>query len=276
MALPPRKREAPYACRRHRRDGRTAAGPGLAAVGGSVLVSPGNAGCLSSATNWVADLRSGMVQGMAGSGAGSVKVPDGGELTPKGRATRDRIVAAAADLMFEQGVAGTSLQDVQQAARVSGSQLYHYFGDKASLVHAVIAWQGETVLGHQWPWLSPARQPAGHPGMAGLRGEHDAPPRVPGRLPYRLARQRAVGPGPGGPVGPGRRLPALDQRRSATACRPCRTGESCEPMPTSPRLACALMAAVEGGLLLAKAQRDVAPLEAALDTVIDHIASLTA
>jgi TetR/AcrR family transcriptional regulator, transcriptional repressor for nem operon len=42
------------------------------------------------------------------------------------------------------------------------------------------------------------------------------------------------------------------------------------------RLACALMAAVEGGLLLAKAQRDVAPLEAALDTVIDHIASLAA
>ena len=80
----------------------------------------------------------------------SVKVPDAGELTPKGRATRDRIVAAAAELMFEQGVAG-ELQHVQQAARVSGSQLYHYFGDKASLVHAVIAWQGETVLGRQWP-----------------------------------------------------------------------------------------------------------------------------
>src|SRR5258707_2099488 len=91
---------------------------------------------------------------MAGKGAGTVKVPDAGELTPKGGATRDRIVAAAADLMFEQGVAGASLQEVQQAARVSGSQMYHYFGDKASLVHAVIAWQGETVLGGQWPWLS--------------------------------------------------------------------------------------------------------------------------
>ena len=99
---------------------------------------------------------------------GSVKVPDAGELTPKGRATRDRIVAAAAELMFEQGVAGTSLQDVQQAARVSGSQLYHYFGDKASLVHAVIAWQGETVLGRQWPWLSrdsTACRTSGHGGI---------------------------------------------------------------------------------------------------------------
>src|ERR1700729_1747821 len=91
---------------------------------------------------------------MAGSGTGSMRLQDGGELTSKGRATRDRIVAAAADLILEQGVAGTSLQDVQQAVRVSGSQLYHYFGDKASLVHAVIAWQGETVLGHQRPWLS--------------------------------------------------------------------------------------------------------------------------
>jgi TetR/AcrR family transcriptional repressor of nem operon len=43
-----------------------------------------------------------------------------------------------------------------------------------------------------------------------------------------------------------------------------------------PQLACALMAAAEGGLLLAKALRDVGPLEAALDTVIQHIASLTA
>src|SRR5580704_1031188 len=91
---------------------------------------------------------------MAGNGAGTVKVPNAGELTPKGRATRDRIVAAAADLMFEQGVAGTSLQDVQQAARASGSQMYHYFGDKASLTHAVIARQGETLLARQQPWLS--------------------------------------------------------------------------------------------------------------------------
>src|ERR1700691_6689706 len=91
---------------------------------------------------------------MTGNGAGSAKAQNVGELTPRGRATRDRIVAAAADLVFEQGVEGTSLQDVQQAARVSGSQLYHYFGDKASLTHAVIARQGETLLARQQPWLS--------------------------------------------------------------------------------------------------------------------------
>jgi hypothetical protein len=42
------------------------------------------------------------------------------------------------------------------------------------------------------------------------------------------------------------------------------------------QLASALFAAAEGGRLPAKAQRNVAPLEAALDAVIDPIASLTA
>src|ERR1700734_2745400 len=91
---------------------------------------------------------------MAGSGTGSMRLQDGGELTSKGRATRDRIVAAAADLMFEQGVAGTSLQDAQQAARASGSKMYPSFGDKPSLTHAVIARQGEPLLARQQPWLS--------------------------------------------------------------------------------------------------------------------------
>src|SRR5947209_17694530 len=59
-------------------------------------------------------------------------------LTPKGRATRERIVATAAQLMYDDGVAGTSLGDVQKAAGVGVSQVYHYFGDKDSLVRAVV------------------------------------------------------------------------------------------------------------------------------------------
>jgi hypothetical protein len=43
-------------------------------------------------------------------------------LTPKGRATRDRIVAVAAQLMFEHGVGSTSLADVQEAAGVAAVQ----------------------------------------------------------------------------------------------------------------------------------------------------------
>jgi len=41
------------------------------------------------------------------------------------------------------------------------------------------------------------------------------------------------------------------------------------------RLATALLAAVQGGLVLTKVHRDVAPLKAALDTMLEHISSLT-
>jgi TetR/AcrR family transcriptional regulator, transcriptional repressor for nem operon len=75
-------------------------------------------------------------------------------LTAKGRATRARIVDAAAHMVFERGVAGTSLDDVGTAARVGKSQLYHYFGDKAALMRAVIARQTEQVLNVQEPYLS--------------------------------------------------------------------------------------------------------------------------
>jgi TetR/AcrR family transcriptional repressor of nem operon len=204
-----------------------------------------------------------------------VKVPDAGELTPKGRATRERIVTAAADLMFEQGVAGTSLQDVQQAARVSGSQMYHYFGDKASLVRAVIAWQGESVLGRQWPWLSRLDS------LPGIRAWRDYVVSTMRRRECRggchigsLANELSD-------LDPAARsdLAAAFQRwisaiRDGLQVMQDR-GQLRADADVS-RLACALMAAVEGGLLLANAQRDVAPLEAALDTMIDHIASLMA
>ncbi|MCA1843258.1 MAG: TetR/AcrR family transcriptional regulator, partial [Actinobacteria bacterium] len=83
--------------------------------------------------------------------AGETARPPG--WTPKGQATRERIVEAAARLMFEQGVAGTTTEDVRAAAGVSSSQLYHYFADKRALVRAVIAYTTDVVLDAQQPWL---------------------------------------------------------------------------------------------------------------------------
>jgi AcrR family transcriptional regulator len=70
-------------------------------------------------------------------------------LTPKGERTRARIVAAAARLIYERGVAGTTLDDVKTAAEVSGSQMYHYFPDKDELVQAVITHQADVIAGNQ-------------------------------------------------------------------------------------------------------------------------------
>jgi TetR/AcrR family transcriptional repressor of nem operon len=73
----------------------------------------------------------------------------GSPITDQGRATRTRIVRAAAELIAERGVAGTSLDDVRAATKSSKSQLYHYFGDKRGLVRAVIDFQSAVVLGTQ-------------------------------------------------------------------------------------------------------------------------------
>ena len=63
---------------------------------------------------------------------------DASRLTRKGRATRARIIDAAARLMFARGIAGTSIDDVRGAAAVSGSQISHYFDDKRDLTRNVI------------------------------------------------------------------------------------------------------------------------------------------
>jgi TetR/AcrR family transcriptional repressor of nem operon len=68
-------------------------------------------------------------------------------LTPKGRATRERIVAAASELILEHGMEAAKLEDIQAVAHVSASQLYHYFADKSALILAVIDHQTDAVLG---------------------------------------------------------------------------------------------------------------------------------
>ncbi|MFI5908064.1 TetR/AcrR family transcriptional regulator [Dactylosporangium sp. NPDC051541] len=63
-------------------------------------------------------------------------------LTRKGLATRERILDAATALIAARGVAGTGTEDVRRAAGISGSQLYHYFESKQALIRAVIIRQG--------------------------------------------------------------------------------------------------------------------------------------
>lgn len=63
------------------------------------------------------------------------------KLTAKGQQTRQRIVAAASDLIDARGIAKTTLEDVRAEAKVSSSQIYHYFADKQSLILAVIEYQ---------------------------------------------------------------------------------------------------------------------------------------
>lgn len=74
--------------------------------------------------------------------------------TRKGMATRARIVGVAARVMFERGVANTSIDSVRNAAGVGGSQISHYFRDKRDLTRQVIAARrGEVIAFHTQPRL---------------------------------------------------------------------------------------------------------------------------
>ncbi|WP_033329429.1 TetR/AcrR family transcriptional regulator [Streptomyces yerevanensis] len=73
--------------------------------------------------------------------------------TARGRATRERILDSAADLIQHRGVAAVTLDDVERAAGVGRSQLYHYFDDRDDLIRSVVHSTVDTVLAAQEPLL---------------------------------------------------------------------------------------------------------------------------
>src|SRR4051812_32582074 len=69
--------------------------------------------------------------------------------TEKGRATRLRILQAAAKLISERGAGAVSLEDIEREAEVGRSQLYHYFDDRDDLLRTVVDITTDAVLGAQ-------------------------------------------------------------------------------------------------------------------------------
>ena len=195
------------------------------------------------------------------------------KLTPKGRATRERIVAAAAELMSRRGVARTSIEDIREAAAVSTSQMYHYFADKGDLVAAVIDFQTDRVLAVQHLGLDRLEC------LEDLRRWRDI-------MVDLMRRLGCVG---GCPIGSlANDLAETDPLARAQVARSFAQGENIirdrlkanaarGELPDGTEvdnLALATLAAIQGGLLLSQVRRDTAPLEAAVDTMIEHLRTL--
>jgi TetR/AcrR family transcriptional repressor of nem operon len=199
----------------------------------------------------------------------------GRKLTPKGRATRDRVVAAAAQLIAERGVAGTTTEEVRDAAGVSSSQLYHYFKDKMELVRAVIAYQTDAVLEAQAEFLGRLDS------MRALRRWRDLLIRIQrglrceGGCPLGSLSTEIAETWPEFRVDLDRAFARWeDGIRSGLRAMHARGELRKDADPD--RLATALLAAVQGGLLLTQLRRNTKPLESAVDAMLDHIESLTA
>src|SRR4051812_4822969 len=193
-----------------------------------------------------------------------------GRLTARGSATRERILQAAADLMRANGVAATTLDEVRVASGTSKSQLYRHFPDKEALVQAVIAFRGRELLHAQEQQLQRLST------LRGLERWRDA-----------MVQRNAVVHGAYGCVLGSLASELADQDEDARSVLAAhfKTWESLlaaglermrasgvlRPEADAERLATGLMAALQGGYLLAQTARDVRPMEIALDMALAHV-----
>lgn len=185
--------------------------------------------------------------------------------TAKGRATVARVLDAACELFARQGIRATTLDQIGALSRTGRGQLYLYFAGKPDLVAAVVAQQVQRVLDAQQPLLGsmgtaadvrewcataarqysvddPIRCPLGS--VVHELGERDRPARA--ALAEGFDRWR---------VQLARGLRRVEQRGELVA--------GADP----DAIAAALLAAYEGGVLLAGAAHDPAQLRIVLDAV---------
>ena len=191
--------------------------------------------------------------------------------TARGAATRARIIEAAADLVRRRGARATSLDDIMAASATSKSQLYHYFADKDALMRAVIELETRRVTGGQAVLLQSVDT------LDKLRGWRDQV----------VAMNKAAHSVGGCPLGSLASELADQSERAramladsftlwrshlAKALRAMRDRGELKTDVAPEDLATAVVAALQGGLLLAQTARTTRPLELALDMAIDHVA----
>lgn len=184
--------------------------------------------------------------------------------TAKGRATVQRLLDAACDLFARQGIRATTLDQVGAASGTGRGQLYLYFTGKADLVAAVVAQQVQRVFDGQQPLLgtmSTAADVRTWCTSAEQWYEADDPVRCPiGSLVHELGENDAAARAALAD-GFGRWRAALAEALRRVQGR----GELVAGVDPD-TAAGALLAAYQGGVLLAGATGDLAALRTALAT----------
>jgi TetR/AcrR family transcriptional regulator, transcriptional repressor for nem operon len=199
---------------------------------------------------------------------------DGRRLTARGAKTRARIVAAAAELMYVQGVGATTLDEVLAASGASKSQLYHHFDGKDALVRAVVDHVGRRVIEREREALSHVST------IRGLRRWRDA------LVQTNALRHGAYGCSLGSLASEVSDHDALARQTLsqlfgewqgllASVLRRLQGGGVLPTEVSVDLLATGLMAALQGGYMLAQTEHDVTPLATSIDMALAHIESLS-
>ena len=183
--------------------------------------------------------------------------------------TREKLVQATAELLWERGYVGTSPRAIQRASGAGQGSMYHHFAGKAELAEAAIEWaadqlrtqteqdlaNGATALERLTGYLTRERQ-----ALLGCRLG-------------RLAQDPDV------IADPRLRRPVADYFRwlRATLTDVITTGQASGELRagTDPAaLASALAAAVQGGYVLARADQDADNYRQAIQGLVTLVAQL--
>lgn len=195
--------------------------------------------------------------------------------TRRGTETRNRIVAAAAGLIHERGVAATSVDDILVASGTGKSQFYLYFDSKDELVRNVLHHNVKAVLDTQKPLLE------GLSTWKGVKAWLDA-------LADNYARQGLVGGCPLGSLAAEMAEQDEDLRLAmaeafaawesflTAGLEAMKARGALRPGADPEALADATMASIQGGYLLSTTKKDIGPMRHALTAAYAHLRSYAA
>jgi AcrR family transcriptional regulator len=189
-------------------------------------------------------------------------------LTTKGTATQQRIVVAAADEIREFGVTAT-LDDIRGRARVSKGQLFHYFPDgREELLLAVARYEADRVLADQQPELGDLGSWAAWLAwrdrvLARYREQGQQCPL--NALVSQLGRMT-----PGAQAVVAELMSQWQGDIKAGIVRMQAAGEVTGELDAG-RAAAAILAGIQGGVVMLMSTGDLTPLEAALDLGLDYL-----
>ena len=191
-------------------------------------------------------------------------------ITARGEATRARILAKAGELIVRLGVEATTVDGICQASETSKSQFYQHFSDKEDLVRSVLDDRAQALLSDQRQQLAEVTT------MTGLDTWRD------NLVAANRQRGGAFGCVLGAMVS---QLADRDEHSriqlagyfaewrglAATTLRRIQTGGQLRRDADPDELATGLIAALQGGYVLAQASRDVDHMASAIEMALARI-----
>src|ERR1700684_220374 len=193
---------------------------------------------------------------------------DTASLTPKGTATRQRIVEAASAEIREFGVTAT-LDDIRSRARASKSQLFHYFPDgREQLLLAVARYEADRVLADQQPQLGDLTSWAS---WLAWRDAVVARYRAQGQQCPLSALTTQLGRATPGARAVVTELMGQWQAEIAAGITSMQAAGEIAADLDPMRTAAAIVAGIQGGVVMLLSTGDTTPLEAALDLSIAYL-----